>query len=58
LPYDLLEIRVERQPMRFLKMINPSIGTYHIEGVPENISTVKQALRWRSGTTKLPSVIT
>lgn len=33
----------------FLKMINPSIGTYHIEGVAPEIRTVKHALAWRNG---------
>jgi hypothetical protein len=33
----------------YLKMVNPSTGTYHIEGVPPNIRTCKEALSWRIG---------
>lgn len=33
----------------YLKMKNPSIGTYHVEGVPPGISTCKEALSWRVG---------
>ena len=32
-----------------LKMLNPSIGVYHIEGVAPHIKTVQQAINWRSG---------
>jgi hypothetical protein len=33
----------------YLKMLNPSTGTYHIEGVPPDILTCRQALSWRIG---------
>jgi len=47
-------------PATYLKMINPSTGEYHIEGVPNNkagnswirkidMNTVTDALRWRDG---------
>lgn len=32
----------------FLKMLNPSIGVWHMEGVPNEIRTVSDALRWRN----------
>lgn len=32
----------------FLKMLNPSIGVWHMEGVPNNIRTVREALLWRN----------
>ncbi len=32
----------------FLKMLNPSIGVWHMEGVPNNIRTVRDALLWRN----------
>ena len=32
----------------YLKMRNPSIGVYHIEGVAPNIRTVQAALNWRN----------
>jgi len=33
----------------YLKMLNPSIGTYHVEGVHPDCTTVKEALAWRNG---------
>ena len=33
----------------YLKMINPSIGTHHIEGVDSSCLTIEQALAWRNG---------
>lgn len=42
----------------YLKMINPSIGTYHIEGVHPDCKTVSDALAWRNGTKDMPSQLT
>ncbi len=42
----------------YLKMRNPSISTYHIEGVPPEIKTVEQALNWRNGMEGSPLVLT
>ncbi|MBF0119909.1 MAG: hypothetical protein HQK79_13825 [Desulfobacterales bacterium] len=42
----------------YLKMINPSTGVYHIEGVHPNCTTVQEALTWRNGTDALPVIIT
>ena len=33
---------------RYLKMVNPSIGVFHLEGVEPGISTVTDALKWRN----------
>lgn len=48
--YEL--IRIKRLRMRiaptYLKMINPSTGEYHIEGVPPEIISVQAALSWRA----------
>ena len=44
-----------------LKMLNPSIGVYHIEGVAPHIKTVQQAINWRSGNEQIewnPEVLT
>ena len=44
-----------------LKMLNPSIGVYHIEGVAPHIKTVQQAINWRAGDEKVdwsPEVLT
>ena len=42
----------------YLKMINPSIETYHIEGVAPEINTVQKALNWRNQTEEMPIVLT
>lgn len=49
--YELLELPIDGMSIkaRYLKMINPSIGTIHIEGVPPDIETCEQALCWRVG---------
>jgi hypothetical protein len=48
--YELLEIpikEISRKP-RYLKMKNPSIDTYHLEGVPSEIKTCQEAINWRT----------
>lgn len=46
--YELGEIPIGGgRHARALKMLNPSIGIFHVEFVPENITTVKEALEWR-----------
>lgn len=47
--YELLNVDLgdgRRRP--YLKMINPSIGTIHIEGVAPECKTVTEALAWRN----------
>jgi hypothetical protein len=39
----------ERPFLTHLKMLNPSTGTYHIEGVPPDTTTVEEALAFRNG---------
>jgi hypothetical protein len=51
---DLLDGR--RRP--FLKMKNPSIGVYHIEGVAPHCQTVRQALAWRNQIDIPPGILT
>jgi hypothetical protein len=48
--YELLSIRLSDDvpDARYLKMVNRSIGTYHVEGVAPDCSTVEQALNWRN----------
>jgi hypothetical protein len=48
--YELYSINLsdEVNDARFLKMINPSIGVFHIEGVAPEISNVADALKWRN----------
>lgn len=47
--YELLSVRLsdEVPDARYLKMKNPSIGVYHVEGVEGN--TVQEALNFRAG---------
>ena len=50
--YELLSIKLsdEVPDARYLKMKNPSIATWHVEGVEGN--TVEEAINWRSGDIK------
>lgn len=48
-PYELLMLDIglgEKKP--YLKMLNPSLNQFHIEGVETGIKTVKDALTWRN----------
>lgn len=57
--YELLNLNLGEKRMRpYLKMINPSIGTYHIEGVHPNCKTVKEALNWRNQSEETPVILT
>lgn len=43
--YELLNLKLSKNYYRpYLKMLNPSIGIYHIEGVPIKCKTVEDAL--------------
>jgi hypothetical protein len=47
--YELLRLDVGGGRIwSYLKMLNPSIGTWHVEGVPNEIQTVQEALNWRN----------
>lgn len=49
--YTLLEVLLgdnTRSACKFLKMLNPSIGCWHVEGVDNAVQTVEQALLWRN----------
>ena len=51
--YDLILLNLNDGRKRpYLKMLNPSTGTWHIEGVPAECQTVEQAIAWRNGLTK------
>ncbi len=49
--YELLELPLPGMAIRakYLKMRNPSLGVYHLEGVPPDIKTCRDALSWRIG---------
>lgn len=49
--YELIEVLLSDNTWsraRFLKMLNPSIGVWHLEGVPNESATVEDALRRRN----------
>ena len=57
--YELLLLDLgdgRRRP--YLKMKNPSIGVFHIEGVHPDCQTVEQALNFRNKTVDRPSILT
>src|SRR5262249_17258117 len=46
--YRLLAVDMNYgEPWRFLQMVNQSTGAVHIEAVPRECCTVRQALNWR-----------
>jgi hypothetical protein len=56
--YELLMIDLgDNRERPFLKMVNPSLGTVHIEGVGPDCKTVIDALGFRNGTRELPATI-
>ena len=48
--YQLLSVDLggEAREARYLKMVNPSIGCYHLEGVGPECNTVEEALNFRN----------
>lgn len=58
--YELLSLKLNDGRVRpYLKMMNPSLGgVWHIEGVPPNIKSVKEAIIWRNETDEEPIVLT
>lgn len=57
--YELLKLDIgDGRRREYLKMLNPSIGVWHVEGVPPGTETVAAALAFRNGTTELPERLT
>ena len=57
--YELVLLNLgDNRERPYLKMKNPSIGVWHLEGVPPGTKTVKAALEWRNQTTVAPEVLT
>jgi hypothetical protein len=48
--YELFSIKLSAQvsDARYLKMTNPSVGVFHLEGVPAECDTVQKSLNWRN----------
>jgi len=56
-PCELIQLEVQGEIQKYIKLINPSVaGIYHIEGVPNECQTVKDALNSRKpeGLLKIP----
>lgn len=57
--YELVLLNMQGDRKRpYLRMRNPSIGVYHLEGVPPDIKTVEEALVWRNQTKEEPVIVT
>jgi hypothetical protein len=57
--YELLMLDLgDKRTRPYLKMLNPSIGIYHIEGVHPDCDTVEKALNWRNQTEESPILLT
>ena len=59
--YQLLGLTLDDGRVRpYLKMTNPSTGTFHVEGVAPEIKTVVEALAWRNQETMYikPEILT
>jgi hypothetical protein len=53
--YELLDINLgDGRTRPYLKMRNPSIATWHVEGVHPDCKTVAQALEWRNQSVEVP----
>lgn len=58
--YELIEVDLKGTTGKhpYLKMLNPSIGTWHMECVDKACKTVKDALQWRNQSMLEPEVLT
>ena len=47
--YEVLRIDFPAlEDARYLRMLNPSVGCWHLEGLPRECDTVEKALNWRN----------
>ena len=48
--YELysLDLSDELKNCKYLKMTNPSVGCFHLEGIEPSVNTVAEALKWRN----------
>jgi hypothetical protein len=57
--YELLLLNIgDNRERPYLKMLNPSTGEIHIEGVPPEINTIEKALNWRTYGNDFPIALT
>ena len=59
LTYELIMFKINEEigERPYLKMINPSVGIYHVEGVPPSVTTVAEALDSRNKTSVRPTIL-
>lgn len=56
--YELLVLQLDDSRNQvYLKMLNPSIGTWHVEGVHPSCRTIAEALHWRNGVSETPAIL-
>jgi len=55
---DMSKTMLSERYSPYLLMKNPTIGTYHIEGVARECKTVEQAFNWRNQTDEIPEILT
>ena len=54
-PCELLSLNIGDNRFRpYIKILNPSIGIYHIEGVSPECDTIEKAFTFRNGTSEKP----
>jgi len=57
--YELVLLNLEKNVRyTYLKMVNPSTGQLHLEGVDPDCNSVSSALKWRNGTSEIPKILT
>lgn len=58
--YELLSVDLGGSTGKwpYLKMLNPSVGVWHLEAVAKGIATVNEALKWRNQSDLLPEQLT
>ena len=57
--YELVVLDIGDDRKRpYLKMLNPSIDTWHLEGVHPDCKTVESALNWRNQSELKPEILT
>ena len=54
--YELLTLDIFGRQRPYLKMLNPSIGTWHVEGVHPDCKTVQEAINYRRFGTPNPKI--
>lgn len=57
--YELVELDIgDGRKRPYLKMKNPSLGIWHLEGIHPDINTVDKAIQWRNQSDQKPIMLT